>query len=51
VLANNGRIYLVSSIADSIGQIHVGNQEPAYKVAGGVDVTWGALLSPYFNKL
>ena len=51
VLANNGRIYFVSVFADSIGQIHLGNQEPAYKVAGGVDVTLGALLSPYFNKL
>ena len=51
VLGHNGRIYLVPRNADSIGQIHLGNQEPAYQVAGGVDVTLGALLSPYFNKL
>jgi streptogramin lyase len=51
VLGHNGRIYLIPDNADSIGQIHLANQEPAYKVAGGVDVTLGALLSPYFNKL
>jgi streptogramin lyase len=51
VLGHNGRIYLVPRDAESVGQIHLGNQEPAYKVAGGVDVTLGALLSPYFNKL
>ena len=51
VLGLNGRIYLVPWNADSIGQIHLGNQEPAYNVSGGVPVTWGALLSPYVNKL
>ena len=51
VLGHNGRMYLVPRDAESVGQIHLANQEPAYKVAGGVDVTLGALLSPYFNKL
>jgi hypothetical protein len=51
VLALNGRIYFVSDVADSIGQLHLGNHEPAYNVAGGVSVTLGALLSPYFNKV
>jgi hypothetical protein len=51
VLGHNGRIYLIPDNANSIGQIHLGNQEPAYTVSGGVPVTWGALLSPYVNKL
>ena len=50
VLAPNGHIYMVPYLANSIGKLHLGSNEPAYKVAGGMPVTWGALMSPHFNK-
>ena len=50
VLAPNGHIYFVPYLANSIGKLHLGSNEPAYKVAGGMPVTWGALMSPHFNK-
>ena len=50
VLAANGHMYMVPHFANSIGKLHLSNQEPAYTVEGGVPVTWAALLSPHFNK-
>ena len=35
----------------SIGELDVGNKDPAYEVEGGVPEGWSALLSPHFNKL
>jgi len=50
VLGPNGKIYLVPYYADHVGEVVLGNQEPAYTVSGGVSEAWSALLSPHFNK-
>ena len=51
VVADNGRIYFVPRHADNIGELDVGNKDPAYEVEDGVPESWRALLSPHFNKL
>jgi hypothetical protein len=50
VLGPDNCIYLVPYNLDFIGKLETGNQEPAYKVDGGIPESWSALLSPYFNK-
>ena len=50
VLGPDNCIYLVPYSLDFIGKLETGNQEPAYKVDGGIPESWSALLSPYFNK-
>ena len=51
VVAGNGRIYLVPRDVNNIGELDVGNTDPAYEVEGSVPEAWRALLSPHFNKL
>ena len=51
VVAGNGKIYFVPRNADNIGELELGNTDPAYEVEGGVPEAWRALLSPHFNKV
>ena len=50
VLGPNGKIYFVPYFANKVGEVVLGNQEPAYTVGGGVPEAWNALISPHFNK-
>ena len=50
MLGRNGKIYFAPYLVDHVGELELGNLEPAYEVAGGVTEEWSALLSPYFNK-
>jgi hypothetical protein len=51
VVAGNGKVYFVPRQADNIGELELGNTDPAYEVEDGVPESWRALLSPHFNKL
>ena len=50
IQASNGHIYLLPGSTCCIGELKLGNKEPAYDVDGGVPEAWNVLLSPHFNK-